>query len=207
MITGSILLLIANTLTKFPAMSIYLFAINNIVGFVTLSWGIGIAFMLTTTISILQLREVLHPDFLAKVIRPQEVHADLLAALLNDSLLSQVRRLLVSCAVYFGLIFVFVWLPVKLFSLAFMNSTSAIKIYFWSFSPELQIPLEVGLIHTVFLIVLERYKDVVGRAQFLWLHYASKKLGIHRYLLPFVWRPAKVFLTHHIRLHKFMLML
>lgn len=59
------------------------FCINNIVGAVGVLWGMGISFMLYSTIAILQLREILHPSFLARFIRPQESQSDLLASLLN----------------------------------------------------------------------------------------------------------------------------
>jgi E3 ubiquitin-protein ligase MARCH6 len=44
---------------------------------------LGITFMLFVTVSVLQLREVLHPDIFAAVIRPQEPHPDLLGSLLQ----------------------------------------------------------------------------------------------------------------------------
>ena len=47
------------------------FIATNIVGSIALTWVLGITYMLTVTLSVLQLREVLHPDILAKSIRPQ----------------------------------------------------------------------------------------------------------------------------------------
>ena len=41
--------------------------------------------MLFVTVSVLQLREVVHPDLLSLVIRPQEPHPDLLGSLLQES--------------------------------------------------------------------------------------------------------------------------
>lgn len=40
-------------------------------GAFALAWIAGITFMLTMTITVLQLREVLHPAVFAKIIRPQ----------------------------------------------------------------------------------------------------------------------------------------
>lgn len=59
------------------------FASQNLVGALLLHWVAGITFMLFVTVSVLQLREVLHPDLLAKIIRPQEPHPDLLGSLLQ----------------------------------------------------------------------------------------------------------------------------
>jgi hypothetical protein len=62
------------------------FCINNIIGSVSVLWGMGISFMLFSTIAILQLREILHPSFLARFIRPQESQSDLLTSLLQGML-------------------------------------------------------------------------------------------------------------------------
>ncbi len=47
-----------------------LLAVNSI-GSYGLAWLAGITFMLSMTISILQLREVMHPDLFGKLIKPQ----------------------------------------------------------------------------------------------------------------------------------------
>jgi hypothetical protein len=61
------------------------FCINNVVGCISVLWGMGISFMLFSTIAILQLREILHPSFLARFIRPQESQSDLLTSLLQGT--------------------------------------------------------------------------------------------------------------------------
>jgi hypothetical protein len=43
---------------------------------------------------------VLHPDLLAKVIRPQEPQPDLLGSLLQESGITHARRMAVSLAIY-----------------------------------------------------------------------------------------------------------
>lgn len=50
------------------------FIAEHSLGAFALAWIAGITFMLTMTIFVLQLREVLHPDILAKFIRPQVLH-------------------------------------------------------------------------------------------------------------------------------------
>ena len=59
------------------------FFIHNVIGTVGIFWGMGISFMLYSTIAVLQLREILHPIFLARYIRPQESQSDLLSSLLQ----------------------------------------------------------------------------------------------------------------------------
>lgn len=55
-------------------------------------------------------------------------------------------------------------------------------------APELQIPLEVGLLHTAFLMFLEKFKNVIGSFEFHTLVFLSKKLGLNRFLLPYTYK-------------------
>jgi hypothetical protein len=55
-------------------------------------------------------------------------------------------------------------------------------------APEVQIPLEVGLLHTAFLMFLERFKDVIGTFEFHALVFLSKKLELNRFLLPYTYK-------------------
>lgn len=52
--------------------------------------------MLFVTVSVLQLREVVHPDLLSLIIRPQEPHPDLLGSLLQESGQTHARRIAMS---------------------------------------------------------------------------------------------------------------
>ena len=47
------------------------YAGGDLFGAVSIHWVAGITFMLLVTVSVLQLREVVHPDLFAQVIRPQ----------------------------------------------------------------------------------------------------------------------------------------
>lgn len=61
--------------------------------------------MLFVTVSVLQLREVVHPDLLSPIIRPQEPHPDLLGSLLQESGRTHAQRMamsLVSCFAFVG---------------------------------------------------------------------------------------------------------
>ena len=60
-----------NVLLQLPRDEWVAFIATKIVGSIALTWVLGITYMLTVTLSVLQLREVLHPDILAKGIRPQ----------------------------------------------------------------------------------------------------------------------------------------
>lgn len=57
---------------------------------------LGITFMLFVTVSVLQLREVVHPDLLSLIIRPQEPHPGLLGSLLQESGRTHARRMTMS---------------------------------------------------------------------------------------------------------------
>ena len=63
-----------NVLLRLPREEWVDFIATKIVGSIALTWVLGITYMLTVTLSVLQLREVLHPDILAKGIRPQVSH-------------------------------------------------------------------------------------------------------------------------------------
>ena len=52
---------------------------------IVLHWVLGITFMLVVTVSVLQMREVMHPNVLKDIIRPQEANVDLLGNLLSES--------------------------------------------------------------------------------------------------------------------------
>lgn len=59
--------------------------VHNVVVSIILHWVMGITFMLIVTVSVLQLREVMHPSILKDIIKPQEQNIDLLGNLLNES--------------------------------------------------------------------------------------------------------------------------
>ncbi|CAN0471606.1 unnamed protein product, partial [Discosporangium mesarthrocarpum] len=73
-----------------------LFMAEHLVGSLLLHWVLGITFMLFVTVSVLQLREVMHPDILSLIIRPQEPHPDLLGSLLQESGRTHARRMVMS---------------------------------------------------------------------------------------------------------------
>jgi len=184
------------------------FCINNIVGSISVLWGMGISFMLYSTIAILQLREILHPSFLARFIRPQESQSDLLTSLLQDKTPTQIKRLVVSFFVYTLLIGAFVFFPLFIIHTiggaivdkyaplgTYWNSErigalvlSVIEMRTHYFAPEVQIPLEVGLLHTTFLMFLEKFKDFIGTFEFYSLVYLSEKLHLNRFLLPYTYK-------------------
>lgn len=183
-VIGSIVISCFNILTQVPFENLIVWGGDHIVGAIAICWGVGIAYMLSTTISILQLREILHPDWLSKFIRPQESQVDLLTSLLLDPPLVQLRRLLVSFLVYAALILIFVFMPIYLVRYGF-GYTTPVKVYFWYISPDLQIFIEIALLHTYFLMVLEKKKDIIGHWEHRCLLYLTHKLGISRYILPY----------------------
>lgn len=62
---------VSNFVMDYKANHWITFGIRNCVGLYALAWVCGITFMLSMTISVLQLREVLHPSIFAKIIKPQ----------------------------------------------------------------------------------------------------------------------------------------
>lgn len=69
--------------------------------YVLYNWVLGISFMLTVTVSVLQLREVLHPKILGPIIRPQEPQPDLLGNLVKEEWAVHGKRMGISLGIYF----------------------------------------------------------------------------------------------------------
>ena len=116
--------------------------------------------MLLVTVSVLQLREVAHPDLLAKIIRPQEPQPDLVGNILHENGLTHARRMILSLAVYVALLLVHVWFPAKiLVSTGAANYLPFFRPKLWSlFLPELQHPIELLIFHLSMLALLEKFK-------------------------------------------------
>jgi hypothetical protein len=165
------------------------FATENLVGALLLHWVAGISFMLAVTVSVLQLREVLHPRVLARVIRPQEPQPDLLGSLLQEPGLTHARRMVMSLAIYVALLGLFVWLPARALPRWLLGARAAEGLAPFQprtcyLAPQLQIPLELILFHLAMLAFLEHAKGGIGRLQHLWLRPLCAALGLTRLLLP-----------------------
>jgi E3 ubiquitin-protein ligase MARCH6 len=128
----------------------------NFIGGLILTWALGICNMLVVTLSVMQLREVLHPDILAKFIRPQEPQTELLSSLMHESGLMHVRRLFVSLLVYLTFMAVFLYLPALLVA----EQVSTIPAHIWRmrtwyvlFCSLLVLPLFLSFVISLFLSV------------------------------------------------------
>jgi len=163
-----------------------LFAGGDLFSFLLVHWVTGITFMLLVTVSVLQLREVIHPTLLARVIRPQEPQPDLLGNLLNESGPTHAKRMLLSFAIYAALLIVHVWLPAQLLSSC--RVTSALPFlrpkFYHILSSQLQIPLELLIFHLTMLGFLEKYKNNIGAIQHSWLTFICHRFGLAQHLLP-----------------------
>ncbi|TDH68909.1 hypothetical protein CCR75_000329 [Bremia lactucae] len=159
------------------------FCMQNMVCALMVHWVLGITFMLFVTVSVLQIREVAHPDIFAKVIRPQEDHPDLLRSLLSESCIMHARRMVLSLVIYAALLLVLVYTPVRVAS-SLMPSLFPLTLRFQHYSSEIQVPLELLVIHLVVLSVLEHAKNDIGRFQHAGIVFASNWLGLTDYLLP-----------------------
>ena len=108
---GMVILYCCNMILAYRGDMWAFFAASNITGAVALAWVFGISYMVTTTLSVLQLREILHPQLLAKAIRPQEPHLDLLISLMTESSFTHLRRICASMLVYLFLLLLFAFIP------------------------------------------------------------------------------------------------
>jgi len=139
-----------------------IYAGKDLFGAILIHWVFGITFMLMVTVSVLQLREVVHPDLLAKIIRPQEPQPDLLGNILQETGFTHTRRMFLSLTIYVALLLVYVWFPAQI-----LASTGAVdylpffrpKVYHF-FLPEFQSPIELLLFHMSMLALLEKYKVI-----------------------------------------------
>ncbi|TYZ64274.1 hypothetical protein PybrP1_003139 [[Pythium] brassicae (nom. inval.)] len=159
------------------------FCMQHMVGSLMVHWVLGITFMLFVTVSVLQLREVVHPDILAKVIRPQEDHPDLLRTLLSEKCVKHARRMLLSLVIYSLLLLVLVHVPVRA-AVALAPSLFPLELRFQHLCAEVQVPLELLGVHLVVLGVLEHAKNDIGRFQHVAIAFASQQLGLAEFLLP-----------------------
>lgn len=163
-----------------------LYAGDDIFSSIVVHWVIGITFMLLVTVSVLQLREVLHPGLLAHAIRPQEPQPDLLGNLLNESAVTHTKRMVLSFGIYAVLLMIYIWLPARI--LVRLGAESYIPIFrpkFWYLiTPQLQVPLELLLFHLTMLGFLEKYKNGIGGLQHRWLALVCEPLGLTDYMLP-----------------------
>jgi E3 ubiquitin-protein ligase MARCH6 len=159
---------------------------NDLFSCLMVHWVVGISFMLLVTVSVLQLREVVHPSLLARTIRPQEPQPDLLGNLLNEGLPTHVKRMILSFTVYAILLLVQIWLPSRILkSLGLDVYIPILRPMLWYIvTPQLQIPLELLVFHLTMLSILEKYKNNIGGTQHVWLVWICRSLGLSDFLLP-----------------------
>ena len=163
-----------------------LYASKDLFGSLLMHWVAGITFMLLVTVSVLQLREVIHPDLLARVIRPQEPQPDLLGNLLKERGFTHAKRMLLSLSIYLGLLVANVWAPGKLLIMSGLSKSIPVfqpKIWH-AVIPQLQIPIELLVFHLAMLAFLEKYKNCIGMLQHKWLVAMCDVMGLTDYLIP-----------------------
>lgn len=162
------------------------FAGGDLFSFLLLHWVAGITFMLLVTVFLLQLREVTHPDILARAIRPQEPQPDLLGNLMHETVATHIKRMLLSFAIYAPLLTLHVSVPVHFFvSSGLGESFTFFHLNFYHLvMPQLEIPLQLIIFHLCMLALLERYKNTIGGFQHRWLKFMCRKMGLTDYILP-----------------------
>jgi hypothetical protein len=190
----SLISLVNNYLLFYSSDLMAHFVARNILGCSGLAWVIGITFMLVITLSILQLREVLHPDLLGRVIRPQETQVELMQSLIYDNGLVHTRRMVSSALVYLSIACLYVYVPLKLYytHMTWSRGTEPsseqplVTIYSGMYyCTEIQLPLELTALHLCLLSALEKRKNIIGRLQHRLLLLITTKLDMARMLLPF----------------------
>jgi E3 ubiquitin-protein ligase MARCH6 len=178
----------ASTLALFgsTALDRVRFAGHDLFASILLHWVAGITFMLLVTVSVLQLREVVHPDLLAHVIRPQEPQPDLLGNLMQESVTTHTKRMFLSLAIYAALLSVHVSIPSYILRVTNLGRCLPFfKLNLWHILlPQLQVPLELLLFHLSVLALLEKYKNHIGEMQHHWLVFMCSKLNITDHMLP-----------------------
>jgi len=162
------------------------FAGGDLFSFLLLHWVAGISFMLLVTVFLLQLREVAHPEILARMIRPQEPQPDLLGNLMHETVLTHMKRMALSLAIYAPLLTMHVTIPAMLFHASGIDRTFTFfhLNFYHLLTPQLQIPLELITFHLSMLALLERHKNTIGGLQHYWLKFMCQKMGLTEYLLP-----------------------
>jgi len=184
---GSLVMASTNIVMQYSRETWLSFILDNPVGVLAVAWVTGICFMLFVMLCILQLREVLHPRFLGRWVKPQEAHLDLLNSLLTEPIMLHIKRISLSLVVYMFLLIYFVVAPAlatNYVSTWLGFAPDDLKLQFWYGNAKLQLPLELLMIHVAMLTVTEHNKDVIGIMQYRWLVFACRKLGLTRFLLP-----------------------
>mmetsp|Transcript_10031 Transcript_10031/g.14918 ORF Transcript_10031/g.14918 Transcript_10031/m.14918 type:complete len:1046 (+) Transcript_10031:74-3211(+) len=156
--------------------------IQNVVVSVVLHWVMGITFMLIITVSVLQLREVMHPMILKDVIRPQEPNVDLLGNLLSEGNITHAKRIAVSLGIYISLLMVHIYIPIQILSYLNLQPTWEIKCVYW-FGNLGRIG-ELLIFHLCMLGFLERFKNQIGKTQHKFLMKLCGYLDLIGHLLP-----------------------
>lgn len=193
--------LTSHTLLPFTIAEWAHFIALHCLGAFAVAWVCGITFMLTVTISVLQLREVLHPAILGQLIRPQEPHADLINSLIQEGGPVHIRRIFISLLVYLLLIGLLLWVPMMEYQIICkaVGVSHLFTFQYWYLIPEIQIPLELMVSHLTFLSLLDKHKDVIGRLQHMILVFLCEKLNMTRFILPLpqLRRPVSAFLPYN----------
>mmetsp|Transcript_22137 Transcript_22137/g.61597 ORF Transcript_22137/g.61597 Transcript_22137/m.61597 type:complete len:1302 (+) Transcript_22137:1087-4992(+) len=162
------------------------FAGGDLFSFLLLHWVAGISFMLLVTVFLLQLREVAHPDILARLIRPQEPQPDLLGNLMHETVLTHMKRMALSLAIYAPLLVLHVTVPAMIFRASGLDTVFTFfhLNFYHILTPQLQIPLELITFHLSMLALLERHKNTIGGLQHWWLKLMCRTMGLTEHLLP-----------------------
>lgn len=104
------------------------------------------------------------------------------------------KRVVVSFCVYLVLLFSLVLVPsLAVYYVRYrLLDLSSVRLLVWYWMPTLQLPIELFLGHLTFLSALERNKDAVGGAIYKFMHWIANKVGVEKYILPYMIRKTMV---------------
>jgi hypothetical protein len=144
-------------------------------------WVVGIAYMLLVTVAILQLKDTMHPDVLRGLVRTPDPHQNLLLTFLEDTVVTHMRRMILSSIVYLAIISGILIIPMHgvlyLHQKGMLGSQPPrLQTRYYLFG--IQVGVEFIGLHLVLLASIEFYKRFVGRLQLSWL----KILAIVRFV-------------------------
>lgn len=111
---------------------------------------------------------------------------ELINSLITEPGHVHIRRVGISLAVYIVLMLLLICVPLLQLIAAcrVLGISPVFQFKHWYVVPEVQIPLELFVVHVCFLSVLDTRKDIIGRIMHVVLVSVTDKLGLRRMLIP-----------------------
>ena len=150
--------------------------------FLSSLWCAGLSLITYLTMIILNLREVLHPSFLAYFIRPREPRVELFQFIKRESLVIQLRRIGKSTLCVGSLVFVLLYPP----SLFLQSCGFSHALHFSPLLPGFRLALGGLLILGVLMSIGVHPRALVGRVVSALFSNVAKVSNTQRTFLPYI---------------------